>query len=86
MTKKKQGSSILQRQESEQLLFRLRTLPNGVELCKYIIETSSVPYAQFQATISLREIIVRDWHFYNKDKIKELLHYWLEFLHQRHAM
>lgn len=51
----------LRRQEAERTLLEFRWSPSPLGACQYILGHSTVPSAQFQAVLTLREASLRLW-------------------------
>jgi hypothetical protein len=59
---------------------RLRAMSNALEICKYILETTRLPSAQFHIAICLREVIVQNWYLYTKETREEWRNYVIRWI------
>eukprot|EP01116_Phalansterium_solitarium_P013083 TRINITY_DN299_c0_g4_i1.p1 TRINITY_DN299_c0_g4~~TRINITY_DN299_c0_g4_i1.p1 ORF type:complete len:1128 (-),score=390.95 TRINITY_DN299_c0_g4_i1:363-3746(-) len=65
---------------AEKVLLEFRKIPGAVSLCRYILDHTSLPLAQFQAVTTLREAVIRDWLSLSLSDKLQLRSYLLDFV------
>ncbi|KAF4517549.1 hypothetical protein B566_EDAN005113 [Ephemera danica] len=72
-----------QRQSAEQVLLNFRTTKTPYNLCRHILESTSVDYVLFQVACTLREALIREWSFLQESDIISLRQYLFQFILNR---
>ncbi|OZJ05689.1 hypothetical protein BZG36_01439 [Bifiguratus adelaidae] len=67
------------RAAAEQILTRFRQTPGVLGACQHILDHTTSPIAQFQASIAIKENIIREYSTHDLDNIVGLKNYLLNF-------
>ncbi|KAI8985067.1 armadillo-type protein [Pilobolus umbonatus] len=71
------------RAAAEQVLCQFRTLPKALYTCQYILDHTQSPMVQFQVTLAIAEVVIRDYTIYDLKDIIQLKNYMIDFCLQR---
>ncbi|ELR19913.1 uncharacterized protein ACA1_111860, partial [Acanthamoeba castellanii str. Neff] len=71
--------------EAQKVLLSFQEKSNPYELCKYILENSKVPTAQFQSVSTIRRAVLREWSALSPQQRDSIRDFLLQFLVNSHA-
>ncbi|KAG1084047.1 hypothetical protein G6F42_021953 [Rhizopus arrhizus] len=71
------------RAAAEQVLTQFRQVPKVLPACQYILEHASNAMVQFQISLAIGDIAVRDYTLYDKSDLLRLKNFMIEFCLQR---
>jgi hypothetical protein len=80
-----QTSTGPDRLAAEASLMQWRQSPTPHAFCRYVLECSTVPAAQFHAALTLHSSLVREWPLYSLTDVLDIRGFLVNFLFQRTA-
>jgi exportin-7 len=75
-----QGTSSVLRAEAQQQLLTLQSTVDFIPQCQFILENSSLPYAQLVATTSLENLVTQFWNSFTLEQKLDVRNFVLRFL------
>lgn len=72
-----------QRNEAQQVFIDFQKTKCPFDLCKEILETTQIPFVQFQAGCCLKNGVIRDWQSLSTEQRQILLSYLNEFVNNK---
>ena len=79
-----QGTSSSARAEAQKQLLTLQSTADFIPQCQFILDNSSLPYAQLVASSSLENLVTQFWNSFTVEQKLELRNYVLNYL-AKHA-
>ncbi|KAG1473236.1 hypothetical protein G6F56_001072 [Rhizopus delemar] len=71
------------RAAAEQILSEFRQIGNVLPICQYILEHTESPMVQFQVSLAIIDVTVREYTLYESTYLSQLKHYLLDYCLQR---
>nr|CAD7411006.1 unnamed protein product [Timema poppensis] len=75
--------TVDQRKSAENLFLNFRKTKSPYDLCRHILETSSVDFVQFEAASLLKDALIREWSFLGDSHVISLQQYLLQYIIQK---
>ncbi|CEP08479.1 hypothetical protein, partial, partial [Parasitella parasitica] len=73
------------RAAAEQVLTQFRQVPKALPACQYILEHASNSMVQFQVSLAIGDLVVRDYTLYEKADLLRLKNFMIDFCLQRES-
>jgi exportin-7 len=74
------GTSSEQRAEAQQQLLTLQSTADFIPQCQFILDNSTLPYAQLVASSSLENLVTQFWNNFSQEQKMEIRNYVLNYL------
>jgi exportin-7 len=75
-----QGTSSTARTEAQKQLLTLQSTADFIPQCQFILDNSTLPYAQLVASTSLESLVTQFWNSFTTEQKVELRNYVLNYL------